>query len=132
MAGAVAKILVVEDDADQREVYSKLLYYNGFDVVSAEDGQAGVAEAIAEHPDAILMDVMLPGLNGLLATQRITSNPATADIPIICMSAYEVNQNQVRHSGAREFLHKPVSGDTLVRAIRKYIGWNDGGSVPSD
>jgi twitching motility two-component system response regulator PilH len=121
----VARILLVEDDPDQREVYEALLYYNGFDVLVAADGESGLRSAIEEKPDAILIDIMLPGLNGLAAASLIHSNPDTAQIPIICMSAYDVMYEQVVRSGANEFLPKPVSGDALVRAIRRYIGWDD-------
>jgi twitching motility two-component system response regulator PilH len=121
----VARILLVEDDPDQREVYEALLYYNGFDVLVAADGESGLRSAIEEKPDAILMDVMLPGLNGLAASSLIHSNPDTAHIPIICMSAYDVMKEQVLRSGANDLLPKPITGDALVRTIRRYIGWDD-------
>jgi CheY-like chemotaxis protein len=119
----VVRVLLVEDDPDQREVYEALLYYNGFDVLIAVDGESGLRTAIEERPDAIVIDVMLPGLSGLTASSLIHNNPDTAHIPIICISAYDVMQEQVLRSGANELLPKPVSGDALVRAIRRYIGW---------
>jgi CheY-like chemotaxis protein len=121
----VAKVLLVEDNPDDLEVYRTLLYHSGFEVVTAEDGDSAIEMAIAEQPDVIVIDVMLPRLNGLVATQRIQMNEQTAHIPIICMSAYELSPTMVKYSGACELLQKPVSGETLVRTIRKYIGWDD-------
>jgi CheY-like chemotaxis protein len=119
------KVLLVEDNEDDVEVYRALLYYNGFDVIVAKDGPSGIDMAFSHKPAAILIDVMMPGMNGLVAAQRIHENPETAHIPIICMSAYDVSVNMVKHAGAVGLLPKPVSGDILVRTIRKYIGWHD-------
>ncbi len=120
----MARVLLIEDDPEQREIYRLLLYYNGFEVLTAEDGVIGVSMAQEVKPDVILADVMLPRLNGLIAARVIKSNPATAQIPIVCMSAYDVDANQVVNSGAQELLVKPVSGDKLVRVLRKYVGWD--------
>ena len=119
----MARILLVEDDPDQREVYEALLYYNGFDVLVAADGESGLRSALEERPDAILIDIMLPGINGLAASSLIHSNPDTAHIPIICMSAYDVMHEQVLRSGANELLPKPVSGDAMVRAGGMTLCW---------
>jgi DNA-binding response OmpR family regulator len=121
----MVKVLLIEDNEDDREIYRALLYYNGFDVLTASDGMEGVRLANQHHPDAIVLDVMLPGVSGLVTAQRIHHSADTADVPIICMSAHDVNINMVKHSGALEFLPKPVSGDVLVRAIRKYVGWEE-------
>jgi DNA-binding response OmpR family regulator len=119
------RVLLIEDDAMHRDIYAKLLYYNGFDVTVAVDGPSGISAAIASKPDAILVDVMLPGVNGIVVSQRLREHPETAHIPIICMSGYDVSRSMVQHVGAREFLPKPISGDTLVRTIRRFIGWQD-------
>ncbi len=120
----MARVLLIEDDPEQREIYRLLLYYNGFEVLTAEDGMVGVSMAQEAKPDVILTDVMLPRLNGLIAARVIKSNPATSQIPIVCMSAYDVDVNQVVNAGAQELLVKPVSGDKLVRVLRKYVGWD--------
>lgn len=119
------KVLVIEDDPLQRDVYTKLLYYNGFDVEPAADGETGLTAAHEMHPDAILVDMVLPGLNGLAVCSFLRGAADTAQIPIIAMSAYDVNEHQVRLAGANDFLHKPVTGDMLVRTIRRYVGWDD-------
>jgi CheY-like chemotaxis protein len=121
----VAKVLLIEDDAAQRELYRSLLYYNGFDVLTAADGLTGLDMATREQPDAVVLDVMMPGMNGLVTAQRLHTQPSTAHIPVICMSAYDVSAQLAKQSGAAELLLKPVAGDVLVRAIRRYIGWDD-------
>jgi CheY-like chemotaxis protein len=126
----MAKVLLIDDDPDDREIYSTLLYYNGFDVVVADDGQTGIELARAEKPDVIIVDVMMPGMNGLVTANSIHTNPETADIPIYCMSAYDVSPNRVREAGAVELLPKPVGGDTLVRVIRRQVGWDDTDTSP--
>lgn len=118
----MAKILLIEDDSDQREMYRALLYYNGFDVLLAEDARQGIRLAVEQTPDVIVVDVMLPEVNGLVATQRLVDNPVTANIPIICMSAYDVSPQMILHSGAREFLPKPVDPSNLMKAIWRYVG----------
>ena len=115
------KVLLIEDNEDDREVCQRLLYYNGFDVLVAHDAKAGIALAISEQPAAILMDVMLPGMNGLIAAQNLTRNPATCTIPIICMSSYDVTAAQIKHSGARELIAKPVTAENLVHALSRYV-----------
>jgi twitching motility two-component system response regulator PilH len=119
------RVLLIEDNPLHRDIYERLLYYNGFEVTVAEDGPSGISEALAAKPDAIVIDVMLPGVNGIVVSQRLHEHPDTAHIPIICMSGYDVSRSMVQHVGAREFLPKPVSGDTLVRTIRRFIGWQD-------
>jgi DNA-binding response OmpR family regulator len=121
----VPRILVIEDDPQQREIYTKLLHYNGFDVEFAEDGETGLVAAHAMRPDAILVDLVLPGMNGLSVVSFLREAADTAQIPIITMSAYDMDAHRVRSAGANEFLRKPVAGDVLVRAIRRYIGSND-------
>ena len=118
----MATILLIEDDVVQRDLYRDLLYYNGFDVLTADDARAGIQLATNERPDLIVLDVMLPGLNGLMAAQQLQQTPATSSIPLICMSAYDVDPQMVAHSGAREFLAKPVDPSALVKAIWRHLG----------
>ncbi len=117
-------MLVIEDDAEQCEIYSKLLYYNGFEVDCAANAEDGLALVDTRLPDIILVDVILPGMDGLLATSVLKNTPATADIPVITFSAYDVPLSAIRRSGADDFLRKPLLGDAMVRAIRRLIGWS--------
>jgi CheY-like chemotaxis protein len=122
----VARILVIEDDAAQRDVFTQLLYYNGFDVEHAPDAENGIKLALSTRPDVIIMDVMLAssGMDGLAATSMFKSSPTIGKIPIICMSAYDVDTRMVRRAGADEFLRKPFAAETLVKAVRRYTGWD--------
>lgn len=118
----MAKVLLIEDDVVQRDLYRDLLYYNGFDVLVAEDAGEGIPLAVAERPDVILMDVMLPGMDGLTAAKRLGEHPATAQIPVICMSAYDVSAQKAVRSAAREVLAKPIDPSILVKTIWRHSG----------
>lgn len=122
---ALPRVLIIEDNPLQRDVYTKLLYYNGFDVDFAADAESGLRIAVENPLDAILVDVILPAMNGLEAISILKSNPATAHVPVIAFSAYDVDMHNVKRSGADDFVAKPLTGDVLVRAIRRFIGWGD-------
>ncbi len=122
---AMARVLIVEDDPDQREVYAALLYYNGFDVLQAGTAGRGVELARQDRPDAILMDVILPDMDGIAATTLLRAAPETAKIPVICMTAFDVGLERATAAGCQDLLRKPVNGHTLVKAIRRQIGWLD-------
>ncbi|HEY0671929.1 MAG TPA: response regulator [Longimicrobiales bacterium] len=119
------RVLVIEDDPEQCEIYSRLLYYNGFDVECAASAEAGVLMAEASLPDVIMLDVILPGMDGLRATSLLKNSPRTARIPIIIFSAHDISPDAVRRARGDDFLRKPLRGDVMVRAIRKLIGWQD-------
>jgi DNA-binding response OmpR family regulator len=121
----LAKVLIVEDDPDQLEIYARLLYYNGFDVDLAHDSEQAVTLARRNAPDAILMDVILPGRDGITTASLLKAAKDTASIPIICMSAYDVSRERALHAGCAAVLRKPVDGHDLVLAIRRQIGWLD-------
>ena len=121
----MARVLVIEDNADQREVFSNLLYYNGFEVDQAASAEDGFLISQQRRPDVILTDIRLPGIDGIEALSRFRQIPQTAEIPIICMSAFEYGHNAVLGAGAADFLRKPFGGDVMVRAIRKLTGWAD-------
>ena len=120
----MARVLIIEDDEAQRDLYRDFFYYNGYDVITAADAPAGITIAERELPDLIVLDVMLPGVSGLAAAQRLTRYPATAHIPIICMSAYDVSPTMVEHSGAKEFLAKPLDPSDLMKAVWRQLGPN--------
>ncbi len=121
----VARVLVIEDDAVQRDVFTQLLYYNGFDVEHAPDAENGIKLALTTRPDVIIMDIMLPGgMSGLEATSMFKSSPTIGNTPIICMSAYDVDAGRVQRAGADHYLQKPFAGETLVKAVRRFTGWD--------
>ena len=115
----VKKILVVDDSPTERHVLSELLSKSGYQVFTAESGEEGIEKAKAELPDLILMDVVMPGLNGYQATRTLTRDEATKNIPIIvCTSkGQETDKIWGLRQGAIDYLIKPVNGDELLSKI---------------
>jgi CheY-like chemotaxis protein len=125
------RILLVEDNADSRELFSLVIRRLGYEVLEAESGPAALEKVSSELPDLILMDVSLPGMNGIEATAWIKSNPFTCHIPVLICSAWQ-NQETVAKaltSGAVEFLMKPVSPDSLREVLGRYLGSAEGKGV---
>jgi CheY-like chemotaxis protein len=119
---AVTRILYVEDNDDNVYMLKmRLELTDQFEVLVAEDGEKGCAMAAAEHPDLILMDLELPGLDGWEATRRLKDNPATRDIPIIALSAHALagSREKALAAGCDEFDTKPVEFDRLLAKVRR-------------
>ena len=115
----VKKILVVDDSPTERHVLLELLTKNGYQVTTAESGEEGIEKAKTELPDLILMDVVMPGLNGYQATRTLTRDEATRNIPIIvCTSkGQETDKIWGLRQGAIDYLIKPINGDELLAKI---------------
>ena len=119
----MTRILYVEDNDDN--VYMLKLRFellDGFEVLVAEDGEAGCAKAIAENPDLILMDLDLPVVDGWEASRWLKNNPATHDIPIIALTAHAMSgtREKALAAGCDEFDTKPVDFDRLMQKINRY------------
>jgi len=117
------KVLLVEDNRDCRDLFSVIVRSLGYQVVEAESGPAALEKASSEQPDLILMDVSLPGMNGIEATAWIKSNPFTCHIPVVMCSALQSEQTVAKalRIGAAEFLIKPVSPDSLREVLHSYL-----------
>lgn len=115
----VKKILVVDDSPTERHVISELLVRSGYQVITAENGEEGVEKARREKPDLILMDVVMPGLNGYQATRTLTRDETTKHIPIIvCTSkGQETDRIWGLRQGALDYLVKPVNAVELLAKI---------------
>lgn len=115
----VKKIMVVDDSPTERFFLQDLLTKKNFTVVIAENGEDGVAKAKSEMPDLILMDVVMPGLNGFQATRQITKAPETAHIPIFMCTTKDQETDKVwgERQGAKAYLVKPVNPDELLAKI---------------
>src|SRR5688572_29754946 len=100
---------------------SALLYYNGFDVKQASRAVDGLELARAWDTDAVIMDVRMPALNGLLATEILRATPETADLPVIMVSCEELNERRALDSGADIFLRKPLEPVQFVRAVQDAV-----------
>jgi two-component system cell cycle response regulator DivK len=117
------RILVVEDHEDNRQILRDLLASAGYEMIEAENGEAGVAAATAQVPDLILMDIQLPLLDGYEATRRIKANPALKAIPIIVVTSYALSgdEDKARAAGCDAYIAKPYSPRQLLAKIREYL-----------
>ncbi len=115
----VKRILVVDDSPTERHFMVELLTRNGYLVSTAESGEEGIARAKSDLPDLILMDVVMPGLNGYQATRTLTRDEATKNIPVIvCTSkGQETDKIWGLRQGAHDYMVKPVNGDELLAKI---------------
>ncbi len=115
----VKKILVVDDSPTERFFTADLLTKNGYQVITAENGEEGIAKAKAELPDLVIMDVVMPGLNGYQATRTLTRDETTKNIPVIvCTSkGQETDKIWGLRQGAMDYLVKPVNPEELLQKI---------------
>jgi CheY-like chemotaxis protein len=120
----MAKILYVEDNDDNTFVLYRRLTSAGFDVLLARDGEEGIAMAIANQPDLILMDLDLPVIDGWEATRRLKSRPDTGGIPIIALTAHSEPdlRAEAMAAGCDAFEEKPVNFPGLVERIHTVLG----------
>jgi two-component system, cell cycle response regulator DivK len=114
------RVLVVDDDADIRHIWDLWLTFWGFRVEEAANGSDALAKARTERPDLVLMDIWMPVLDGLTATQRLKEDARTSDVPVLALSAdaYPPAPQKALQAGCAAFLQKPVDPDALLDAIR--------------
>lgn len=119
---ATKRILYIEDNEQNRRLVRKLLKFNGYEVLEAEDGLKGIAVAAREHPDLILMDINLPGIDGMEATSRLKSSPDLADIPIVALTAAAMrgDRERIMAAGCDGYLQKPIDPPLVLETIRQY------------
>lgn len=119
----MARILIVDDSPTEIHVLKTMLEKNGFDIISADSGEAGIETARAEKPDLILMDVVMPGLNGFQATRQLTNDPETSTIPVIIVTTKNQETDKVwgLRQGAKEYITKPVDESDLIKKINSTI-----------
>ena len=119
------RILSVEDDVDLQQVIAYALKKKGWEVVYAYDGNDGLEKAKELRPDLILLDMMLPGLNGVEVIEQLKKSAVTQAIPVIVMTAYpsdaQFMADTVKALGAVEYLAKPVHIDELIATIERNL-----------
>ena len=119
----MAKILVVDDSPTILAGTSKLIKSAGHDVIQAESGAQAIEKANSENPDVIIMDVVMPDMNGFQATRKLTSAPETKHIPIIMLTTKDQETDKVwaKRQGARDYIVKPPKPDDLLAKINSLL-----------
>ena len=119
----MARILIVDDSPSQLLGIKRIVEKLGHETLSAEDGAAGVEVAKLEKPDLILMDVVMPNLNGFQATRTISKNADTAHIPIILVTTKDQETDKVwgMRQGAKAYVTKPIKEDELLKALNEFL-----------
>lgn len=116
-------VLVVDDFADNREMYSEYLTYSGYDVIEAKNGKEALEAAQARAPDIIIMDLSLPVMDGWEATRRLKADDRTRRIPVVALTGHALagHSQGAREAGCDSFLAKPCLPDQLVAEIKRML-----------
>jgi twitching motility two-component system response regulator PilH len=116
---AIKRILIVDDSPTERHVLNDMLTKAGYEVVASDNGEDAIQKARHAKPDLILMDVVMPGLNGFQATRAISRDPETRSIPIILCTSKSQETDKIwgMRQGARDYIVKPVRKDELIAKI---------------
>lgn len=116
-------ILVIEDNEQNLYLMCFLLQKHGFAVVEARDGPEGIKLAGQLRPDAILLDIQLPALDGYAVATELRKNAALRDTPVIAVTSYAMvgDREKALASGATDYIEKPINPDTFVDQIRKHV-----------
>ena len=119
----MARILVIDDSPTETYRLREILQRNGHQVLEAANGADGISVARAELPDLILMDVVMPGINGFQATRQLTRGAETKHIPIVIVSTKDQETDRVwgKRQGARDYLTKPIEETSLIRVIHQLL-----------
>ena len=112
-------VLIIDDSPTELHLFQSMLEKHGFDTLVADNGEDGLKTAGSSRPDCILMDVVMPGMNGFQATRKLTHDPATAGIPVIMITSKDQETDKIwgMRQGAVEYLVKPVDAKELVARI---------------
>ncbi len=120
----MAHILIVDDSPTDAYLVKNILEGEGYQTTEASNGEEGIQKAKEIKPSLIIMDVVMPGLNGFQATRKITKAPDTSTIPVIIVSSKNMESDRAwgLMQGAKEFLVKPVKQEELLDTVKKLIG----------
>jgi CheY-like chemotaxis protein len=116
-------VLVVEDNPVNRKLARNVLRSRGYRVLEADTGEEGIELARRERPHLILMDLQLPGLDGMEATRRLKADPATRDIPVVALSAHaqEADEERAREAGCAGYISKPIRLSRFPQQVRSFL-----------
>ena len=116
-------VLIIDDSPTELHLFQSMLERAGFDTLVADSGEEGIRQAITARPDCILMDVVMPGMNGFQATRKLTKDPATESIPVIMITTKDQETDKIwgMRQGAVEYIVKPVGQKDLVAKINSVM-----------
>jgi twitching motility two-component system response regulator PilH len=119
----MARVLIVDDSPSQLMGMKRIIEKLGHEILTAEDGALGVEAAKRELPDLILMDVVMPNLNGFQATRSISKEPSTSHIPIVLVTTKDQETDRVwgMRQGAKAYLTKPVNEAALIKLVKELL-----------
>ena len=122
------KILIIEDDRSAARLAQYTIQQAGYDVIIAYDGYEGLEKTLNEHPDLLILDIMLPGLDGYEVCHRLRGEPETITLPILMISAKarEEDRNIGLKVGADDYLAKPVEPSVMLQKIEELLANKDG------
>ncbi|HPN38839.1 MAG TPA: response regulator, partial [Melioribacteraceae bacterium] len=123
----MSKILVVDDQPDNVFILQDRLENEGYEVITAYDGPTGIEKTLAESPDLVLLDVMMPGMSGFEACKKITENEETKDIPVILVTAL-TSVEDIReglNAGAFDYIKKPFNKTELIARIKSALRFRE-------
>lgn len=117
------KILLIEDNDANLYLIRFILQRDGFQVLTARNGLEGVDKALSLNPDMIIMDVQLPDINGLEATQRIRADARGRDLTIVALTSYAMtgDREKAMAAGCTGYMEKPINPDTFLEELKKYL-----------
>ena len=121
--GSAPKILVVEDNQDNRDMVVKVLKFNGYQVIEAVDGEEALEKARAETPDLILLDIYLPKMDGYEVAKRLKGDTGLRGIPVIALTAHAMkgNREQALAAGCDGYISKPIDIRELPKQIEQFL-----------
>ena len=122
VGGALAKILVVDDQPDARQLLNQILTKEGYQVIEAEDGRSACEKAVSEKPDLVLLDVIMPGVSGFEVIDMLKEFPVTQDIPVIMLTACDGREEMMRGmTSAADYITKSATWDELLTSVRNIL-----------
>ena len=119
----MSTVLIIDDSPTELHLFQNMLEKNGFDTLVADSGEEGLKQASSNRPDCILMDVVMPGMNGFQATRKLNQDPRTSSIPVIIITSKGQETDKIwgMRQGAVEYLVKPVSEKQLIAMINSVM-----------
>lgn len=123
VCGRMPQILYIEDDANNRMLVRRILSFENIEVLEADNARDGIRMAVDNPPDLILMDISMPEMDGLTATEQIRSQSTIAHIPIVALTAnvMEGDRERALEAGCDGYIGKPIDVDTFADQIRNYL-----------